>query len=115
MVAPLAVRKASRWQDSVRLLLLIDAAAKPPAQGEDVPAATAGVVHTQVRLQKLDFWVRYPDYLAFELMNEYETAPDEEGLLSLASDILDSEEPDLSRCCRTEPEDGVFAAQAWGR
>ncbi|MEU8828898.1 hypothetical protein [Streptomyces sp. NPDC048636] len=55
-------------------MLLIDAAAKPPTEDEDVPAATAGVVHTQVRLQKLDFWVRYPGYLAFELMNEYEAA-----------------------------------------
>lgn len=108
MVAPLAVRRASRWQDSVRLLLLIDAAAKPPAQDEDVPAATAGVVHTQVRLQKLDFWVRYPDYLAFELMNEYETAPDEGGLLSLASDILDSEEPDLRRFPMLRHKFGAF-------
>ncbi|MFF0465711.1 hypothetical protein [Streptomyces mexicanus] len=108
MVAPLAVRKASRWQDSVRLLLLIDAAARPPAQDEDVPTATAGVVHTQVRLQKLDFWVRYPDYLAFELMNEYETASDEEGLLSLASDILDSEEPDLRRFPMLRHKFGAF-------
>lgn len=65
-----AVRRASRWQDSVRLLLLIDAAVKPVAEIETVPPTTVGVVHTQVRLQKLDFWVRYPDYLAFELMME---------------------------------------------
>ncbi|GAB2766576.1 hypothetical protein [Streptomyces bullii] len=108
MVAPLAVRKASRWQDSVRLLLLIDAAAKSPAEDENVPASTVGAVHTQVRLQKLDFWVRYPDYLAFELMNEYEAAPEEAGLLSLASDILDSEEPDLRRFPMLRHKFGAF-------
>ena len=108
MVAPLAVRKASRWQDSVRLLLLIDAAAKPPAEGEAIPASTVGVVHTQVRLQKLDFWVRYPDYLAFELMNEYEAAPGEAGLLDLASSILESEEPDLRRFPMLRHKFGAF-------
>ncbi|MFD9285690.1 hypothetical protein ACFWD7_52495 [Streptomyces mirabilis] len=59
MVASFTVRRASRWQDSVRLLLLIDAAAKPLAEDETAPPSTVGVVHTQVRLQKLDFWVRY--------------------------------------------------------
>jgi hypothetical protein len=108
MFAPLAVRKASRWQDSVRLLLLIDAAAKPPAEGEAVPVSTMVVVHTQVRLQKLDFWVRYPDYLAFELMNGYEAALDETGLLDLASNILESEEPDLRRFPMLRYKFGAF-------
>lgn len=108
MVAPSAVRRASRWQDSVRLLLLIDAAAKPPEGGESLPAAAVGVVHTQVRLQKLDFWVRYPDYLAFELINEYEAAPDESGLLDLASTILDSDEPDLRRFPMLRHKFGAF-------
>ncbi|MET9116659.1 hypothetical protein ABZX38_21040 [Streptomyces longwoodensis] len=48
------------------------------------------MVRTQVRLQKLDFWLRYPDYLAFELMNEYEAASEEAGLLDLAEEILSS-------------------------
>lgn len=108
MVASLVVRRASRWQDSVRLLLLIDAAARLPAEGETVPVSTVGVVHTQVRLQKLDFWVRYPDYLAFELMNEYEAAPEETGLLDLASMILDSEEPDLRRFPMLRHKFGAF-------
>jgi hypothetical protein len=108
MVAPIVVRRASRWQDSVRLLLLIDAAAKSVADGETVPASTVGMVHTQVRLQKLDFWVRNPDYLAFELMNEYEAAPEVPRLLDLAAKILESEEPDLRRFPMLRYKYGAF-------
>ncbi|MBS2966699.1 hypothetical protein KGA66_26925 [Actinocrinis puniceicyclus] len=103
-----AVRRASRWQDSVRLLLLLDAAARPPAAADPVPGMTVGVVRTQVRLQKLDFWVRNPDYLAYELMNEYEAAPDEVGLLDLASKILESDEPDLRRFPMLRHKFGAF-------
>ncbi|MFF5265027.1 hypothetical protein ACFY4C_39600 [Actinomadura viridis] len=92
----------------MRLLLLINAAAQPTDEGEAVPDSTVGVVRTQVRLQKLDFWVRYPDYLAFELMNEYEKAPEETGLLQLAGDILDSEEPDLRRFPMLRYKFGAF-------
>ncbi|MEC4576257.1 hypothetical protein [Streptomyces virginiae] len=52
----------------MRLLLLIEAAAQDPAPDDEVPDQTVGVVRTQVRLQKLDFWVRYPDFLASQLM-----------------------------------------------
>ncbi len=108
MVSPIVVRRASRWQDSVRLLLLINAAAKPICEGESAPESAIGVVRTQVRLQKLDFWVRYPDYLAFELMNEYERAPDEPHLLDMAADILNSEEPDLRRFPMLRYKFGAF-------
>jgi len=38
----------------------------------DPPLAMAvSVVRTQIRLQKLDFWIRNPDYLANELLNDY--------------------------------------------
>ncbi|MGC4952982.1 hypothetical protein ACLQ2P_07165 [Actinomadura citrea] len=108
MSEPVVVRRASRWQDSVRLLLLIDAAARPASEGEQVPDSAVGVVRTQVRLQKLDFWVRYPDYLAFELMNEYEKAPEETGLMKVAGDILDSDEPDLRRFPMLRYKFGAF-------
>jgi hypothetical protein len=91
------IRQASLWQDAVRLLLLLDAAAKPISEDMGAPAETVGVVHTQVRLQKLDFWVRYPDYLANELLNEYEAHPDSPGLVDQAEQILSSQEPDLRR------------------
>ena len=96
-VTEVIVRQASLWQDAVRLLLLLDSAAKPLDEDDEAPTDAAGVVHTQVRLQKLDFWVRYPDYLANELLNEYKSHPDSPGLVDEAERILSSEEPDLRR------------------
>ncbi|KAB8183945.1 hypothetical protein FH608_048630 [Nonomuraea phyllanthi] len=54
------------------------------------------MVRTQVRIQKLDFWLRNPDYLADELLTEYEKSG-EGPLLELAGSILDSEEPEVRR------------------
>lgn len=95
-------RPTTRVQDAVRILMLIDQAANPATGSAltdtDPALATAvGVVRTQVRLQKLDFWVRNPDYLANELLNDYENEDQDETLLQLAGEILDSEEPELRR------------------
>lgn len=95
-------KSTTRMQDAVRILMLIDKAAEP-VSGQtlattDPPLATAvGVVRTQVRLQKLDFWVRNPDYLANELLNDYQDGDQDATLLQMAGEILDSEEPELRR------------------
>lgn len=89
----------SREQDAVRILLLIDGACEAvngAELGDPALADAVGVVRTQVRLQKLDFWLRNPDYLADELLTEYEQSG-EVPLLSLAGSILDSEEPEVRR------------------
>lgn len=95
-------RTTTRMQDAVRILMLIDKAAEPvdgrALSGNDPSLAPAvGVVRTQVRLQKLDFWVRNPDYLANELLNDYENGDQDPTLLQMAGEILDSEEPELRR------------------
>ncbi|WP_327161937.1 hypothetical protein [Streptomyces zaomyceticus] len=90
-------RVTSREQDAVRLLLLIDGACEPVSDAdlaEPGLETAVGVVRTQVRLQKLDFWLRNPDYLADELLTKYE-ASGEARLLELAGQILDSEEPEV--------------------
>ncbi|MFD9452692.1 hypothetical protein ACFWBC_06340 [Streptomyces sp. NPDC059985] len=89
----------SREQDAVRILLLIHGASETPNGAELADpqlAGTVGVVRTQVRLQKLDFWLRNPDYLADELLTDYESSR-EPGLLRWAGKILDSEEPEVRR------------------
>jgi hypothetical protein len=92
-------RTTSRERDAVRILLVIAAAAVPfdhRPNDDPVVAAAVGVVETQVRLQKLDFWVRNPDYLADELLNEYERRGDPE-LVETASAIMHSDEPEVRR------------------
>ncbi|UOZ03503.1 hypothetical protein [Amycolatopsis sp. WQ 127309] len=92
-------RVTSREQDAVRILLLIDGAAEPlpaPIADDTALASAVGVVESQVRLQKLDFWVRNPDFLADELLNDFEESR-EPRLLELAGQILDSEEPEVRR------------------
>ena len=94
-----SVAATSREQDAVRLLLLIDGAAEPlpgPIADDHVLTDAVGVVEGQTRLQKLDFWLRSPDYLADELLNDYERSG-EARLLDLATQILDSEEPEVRR------------------
>lgn len=89
----------SREQDAIRILLLLDGAcgALNSAETADPELAGAvGVVRGQVQLQKLDFWLRNPDYLADELLNDYETSR-ESALLDYAGEILDSEEPEVRR------------------
>ncbi|MEU4494194.1 hypothetical protein AB0F96_12275 [Streptomyces sp. NPDC023998] len=89
----------SREQDAVRLLLLVDGACGPLSEAEKTMPTlkrAVGVMRTQVKLQKLDFWLRNPDYLANELLTEYENER-EETLLDIAGRILDSEEPEVRR------------------
>jgi hypothetical protein len=91
--------QTSREQDAVRILLIISATATPlTATPADDPALAGaiGVVETEVKLQKIDFWVRNPDYLAAALLQDYESSR-EPYLLELAGLILDSEEPEVRR------------------
>jgi hypothetical protein len=87
------LRRSSRRQAAVRLLACIEAAAQPTSEfGPEV----VGVIESQMKLQALDFWLRYPDYLANELLNEFEVSGQDE-LLAKAIEIVDSREPDLRR------------------
>ncbi|WP_232550195.1 hypothetical protein [Propioniciclava soli] len=85
-------------QDAVRLLLLVDGAAEP--LGDPPPPAApdgaVGVLRTQVLLQKLDFWLRNPDYFANMLLDRFEEGGDV-ALLDHAERILTSEEPEVRR------------------
>ncbi|WP_053619932.1 hypothetical protein [Nocardiopsis sp. NRRL B-16309] len=85
-----------RFSDAIRLLLLIAAVSGPLNEPEklNAPRDAVAVLRAEGRLQKLDFWLRNPDYLAHELLNDYER--EEEPInLELASSILDSDEPEI--------------------
>jgi len=86
----------SRMQDAVRLLLLIANAADTLPVGHDAPAGSVAVFRTQVALQKMDFWLRNPDYLAAFLLDRFEETSDP-SLREQARTILESDEPEVRR------------------
>ena len=86
---------ASDRQSAVRLLACIDAASTP-VKDASFGADVVATLRAQSRLQALDFWMRNPDYLANELLNDFETTGDPDSI-GLAQQILDSREPDLRR------------------
>lgn len=97
---------ASDRQSAVRLLACIDAGSVPVTDeswGVDVVA----ILRSQSRLQALDFWMRNPDYLANELLNEFEKTKDE-ALIQLVQQIFDSREPDLRRLPMIRYHFGAF-------
>jgi len=54
------------------------------------------VFRGESRLQALDFWVRYPDYLADEILSQYDENPDP-SYLATVRQIFESEEPNLRK------------------
>lgn len=89
-------RTTTVLQDAVRILLLIAEAAEPLPNPPptSAPEDSVAVLKTQVRLQKLDFWLRNPDYLADELLSRFESEGNREDL-EIARRILESDEPEL--------------------
>jgi hypothetical protein len=82
------------YQNAIRILfILVHGAKRLP---ENDPSGVAGLFVGETRLHAMDFWVRYPDYLAYELINIYEETKNE-CFLELAEEILDTQEPDLRR------------------
>lgn len=101
-----ALDSQSDQQSAVRLLAAICAAARPPVDnkfGTDV----VGILRAQSRLQALDFWIRYPDYLANELLNEFEKSGSQDDF-ALARRIFDDREPDLRRVPMIRYHFGAF-------
>lgn len=89
------VAVASERQTAIRLLACIQAAGDRPSAEQWGPDVVC-VLHSQSRLQALDFWMRNPDYLANELLTEFEESGDRD-LLTIAQGIFDDREPDLRR------------------
>ncbi|MEV7801727.1 hypothetical protein AB0O28_02120 [Microbispora sp. NPDC088329] len=81
-------------QSAVRVLFILDRLGDECGHG-DVPASAVKVIRAQRRLQKLDFLVRNPDYLADAFITGVERKRLPVSCLADAKDVLDRREPDL--------------------
>lgn len=82
-------------RDAVRILFVIAKAGQPIKK--NAPDNTRLVLHAEKKLQALDFWMRNPDYLASEILNQYETDPSKKSLLEAAELVMKGDEPDIRR------------------
>lgn len=80
--------------DAIRLLYLLVAGGEVPRKPS--PANESFVFVGNTRLCAFDFWMRYPDYLADELLERYENDGDV-NWLTKASEIFENDEPDIRR------------------
>jgi hypothetical protein len=87
--------RANREQNFVRVLFILDRAGEIP--GATAPEGAYRQMRGQARLQALDFWVRNPDYLADELISDYEIDGRKLWALDAARQILGSCEPAIRR------------------
>lgn len=90
---PQGDRPGTREQDAVRILFLLDRCGQPLRPGAPQDAVSA--CYSQLRLQALLFWLRNPDYLANELLNEYVAQRLGPDAVREAAAIMRSDEPDL--------------------
>ena len=85
------MKKTSVFQDAIRLLFILVNGSEKLRANED---GFVAIFDGKAKLHAMDFWVRYPDFLAYELMNKYEELQDSK-YLELAKTILKEQEPDL--------------------
>jgi hypothetical protein len=87
------VETGFRYRDALRLLFILHAGARP-VDPPDPQTGIIGVFEGEKRLMAIDFWIRYPDYLADQLLNLYGETKDP-ALLAEIQTIFDLEEPDV--------------------
>lgn len=86
--------KADYHRNALRILFILVKGSRPYS-GEPVPGYDR-YFRGETKVQALDFWIRYPDYLADEILSIFE-ATNDPGLLAIAGKIFEDEEPDLRR------------------
>jgi hypothetical protein len=78
-------------QDAIRLLFVLIHGSE---QLSDHPEGYTRKFESKVKIFAMDFWVRYPDFFAHELLNKYEETQ-QRRYLDLANKIFDDNETDL--------------------
>lgn len=83
----------STFQDALRILFLL---VKGSEQMQGLPDGAQGIFRTEMKLHALDFWMRYPDYLANELLDLYDMSG-QSKYLEIVNRIFLNAEPDLRK------------------
>jgi hypothetical protein len=87
------VETGFKYRDALRLLFILHVGGRVPAPSE-APPGVIGIFEGEKRLMAIDFWVRYPDYLADQLLTMDEKSKDP-SLLSEIQTIFNLDEPDV--------------------
>jgi len=82
----------SVYQDAIRLLFILVNASEEFC--DEFDSSIKGIFRGKARLYAMDFWVRYPDYFANELLQKYLEIK-KARYLEIAETIFEDKEPDL--------------------
>lgn len=82
------------YQDTIRILFLLVNGSEP--YEDNTNTSIKGIFKGELKLHAMDFWIRYPDYFANELLIKYEETRDNK-FLEFAKEIFTNNEPDLRR------------------
>lgn len=72
----MALIKTSHLQDAVRILVLLYTCGDRRDLADAPRVDAVAVIRAESRLQALDFWLRNPDYLAYEVLDQFEERGD---------------------------------------
>lgn len=94
------------YRDAMRLLFILVAGSEPVDPANTLIDAQRVFVGEK-RAMAIDFLVRYPDYLAHDLLDLYEAEGDP-GILEAVRSIFDNEEPDVRLVAMVRWRRGAF-------
>ncbi len=83
------------YRERLRVLLILYYFSEP--YSNDAERNLVSVFHSEVKIQKIDFLIRYPSYLCYELIRLHEETnfPDFATTQYIVSEIFNSHEPQL--------------------
>ena len=86
---------AKKYRDRLRILFIIYFFSEPYVDPEN--SRYVGILRSEVRIQKLDFLIRYPSYLCYELILKVKDNPslDRDQIKKIIKHIIESDEPQL--------------------
>ncbi|WP_150183835.1 hypothetical protein [Streptomyces venezuelae] len=95
-------------QTAVRMLFILDRLGDACGTESDVPLTAVRVIHSERKLQKLDFLIRNPDYLANVIISGWEEGRLSSDSLLDARTVLEEREPELHTYRMLRGRHGAF-------